>query len=85
MVKESDRAVDEIKQTDLQTLLKAVDCIDRVTHVGCGDTPLESRRRIQACPDIEHRSPWAEDPFHLSAIHKEEAPKYEVYTVERRR
>lgn len=61
---------------DLQTLLKMVNCNVRVTHVGCADTPLESRKRIRACPDTEHRSPWAEDPSHLSAIHKEEVPKY---------
>lgn len=45
-----------------------VECIDRVTLVGCEDTPLGSRKQIRVCPDIERRSPWAEDPFHLSAI-----------------
>lgn len=64
----SGRAVHEIDMADLQSLLRAVDCIDRVTLVGCEDTPLGSRKRIRACPDTEHRSPWAEDPSHLSAI-----------------
>lgn len=53
---------------NLQSLLRMVECIDRVTLVGCEDTPLGSRKQIRVCPDIEHRSPWAEDPFHLSAI-----------------
>lgn len=64
------------KYRDLQTLLRAVDCTDRVTLVGCVDTPLESHKRIRACPDIEHRSPWAEDPSHLSVIHKQKQSKY---------
>jgi len=33
------------------------DCTDRVTLVGCADTPLESRKQIRACPDTEHKSP----------------------------
>jgi hypothetical protein len=45
-----------------------VDCIDCVRVAGYVDTLLGSRKQIQVCPDIAHRSPWVEDPFHLSAI-----------------
>jgi len=46
------------------------DCTDHVTPVGCADILLENHKQIQVYPDIEHRSLWEEDPFHLSVIHK---------------